>query len=112
MSFATHGISVRHEVQQEFEELLTFIDVDDEVPQLAVNAEIMQKAKGILCVFSVAQSTARKLTGEENRANVVKVVLDNAKKSEFWETNFSKALCDDIDNFLAASEADAKKNMD
>ena len=112
MSFATNGISVRHEVQQEYEELLTFIDVDDEVEQLGHYTEIMQKAKGILCVFSVAQSSARKLTGDESRKDVMKVVLDNAKKSEFWETNFSKALCDDIDSFLAALEADAKKTTE
>ena len=57
----------------------------------------MQKAKGVLCIFSVAQASARKLADNESRLHLAKAVLDNAKSLTNW-TEFPQELQDDVDN--------------
>ena len=93
-------VILRQQVQDEYEELLKLMQADDQaIPVTSANAEIMQKAKGVLFFFSVAQDTARKLADPESQLHLAKAVLDNAKKSDYW-TEFSQELQDDLDHFL------------
>ena len=67
----------------------------------------LEQAKGTLCIFTVAQATAKKLNPGETRPEVFSSVLDQAKSSPYW-SSFGQDLLDSIEEFKKSVESDEK----
>ena len=68
-------------------------------------AGVFDSAKAVVTVFSVVQSTARKLAEKETRGKAVQTMLNHAKASPHWHC-FSAGLVTDIENFMKEVEVD------
>ena len=90
-------ISIR-QVKGEYIEFLTALGIEGDWASIDPQ-NIVNSSKAVVTIFSVVQSTARKLSEKETRKQAVNTMFDHARKSPYWD-QVSAVLINDIDEFV------------
>ena len=96
------------QIKDEYLALLNMCSVKDGAGTVNdVLGTVPEAAKGILCIFSVAQATAKKLNENETRAKVFSSTFEQAKASPYW-TVFKAELVEEFEAYKKTTESDER----